>query len=218
MQRVWQTVERHKVDDEGSLLNGIYCLAELATAPACMEPFLDDGAPPVGAGAMSSFLFFFWVSGCSATNELKHSSSWCVLLRRPVLHMCTPCSSVHSAKAPGTTEANNAVTRAMQCSAVAAPLLAVIEESNSPQLQEACLHALCKCLSHEPGTAAALVAKGAVSSGVTLLPSSEPDIQVCHPLAHVPAPPGRAMKCFCSRKIRAESRQFRRSARWRFKA
>jgi hypothetical protein len=44
MQRVWKTVEAHKMDDEGSLLNGMYCLAELAIAPACMEPFLDAGA------------------------------------------------------------------------------------------------------------------------------------------------------------------------------
>jgi hypothetical protein len=63
----------------------------------------------------------------------------------------------------------------------------VIEESNSLQLQEACLHALCKCLSHEPGIAPVLVAKGAIRSGATLLSSSQPDIQVCASLSAGPS-------------------------------
>ena len=44
--------------------------------------------------------------------------------------------------------------------------------------QEACVHALCKCVSHEGAAAAALVQAGAVPASARLIDSPEPDIQV----------------------------------------
>lgn len=46
-ERAWGAVEACRAEDEGTLLNGIYCAAELAGAPPCVEPFLSRGAAPL---------------------------------------------------------------------------------------------------------------------------------------------------------------------------